>query len=68
MPGYPSIQTMDTTHTPALLDPANRLEIVVHAPPPGRTLYLDSGQVVVGCAGDGDPARRLLRVVARARR
>jgi hypothetical protein len=36
----------------------------VHAPAPGATLYLDSGQVVVGCAGDGAPARRLLRVVS----
>ncbi|HEY0424765.1 MAG TPA: multicopper oxidase domain-containing protein [Rhodopila sp.] len=62
--GYPSMQTIDTTNKPILLDPANRLEIVVHAPPPGATLYLDTAQVAVGCAGDGDPARRLLRVVS----
>ncbi len=62
--GYPSMQTVDTVRKPVLLDPANRLEIVVHAPPPGATLYLDSEKVVVGCAGDGTPARRLLRVIA----
>lgn len=62
--GYPSMQTIDTVRKPLLLDPANRLEIVVHAPPPGATLYLDSERVVVGCAGDGTPARRLLRVVS----
>jgi FtsP/CotA-like multicopper oxidase with cupredoxin domain len=58
------MQSIDTTPQPVLLDPANRLEILVHAPPAGATLYLDSGQVAVGCAGDGDPARRLLRVVS----
>jgi hypothetical protein len=30
--------------------------------PEHATLYLDSGQITVGCAGD--PARRLLRVVS----
>jgi FtsP/CotA-like multicopper oxidase with cupredoxin domain len=62
--GHPSMQTIDPTKKPLLLDPSNRLEIVVQAPPAGATLYLDSDQVVVGCAGDGDPARRLLRVVS----
>jgi len=55
---------VDTTKQPLLLAPANRVEFLVHAPPPGATLYLDSLQVTPGCAGDGAPARRLLRVVS----
>jgi FtsP/CotA-like multicopper oxidase with cupredoxin domain len=55
---------VDTTKRPLLLAPANRAEFLVHAPPPGATLYLDSLQVTPGCAGDGTPARRLLRVVS----
>jgi FtsP/CotA-like multicopper oxidase with cupredoxin domain len=55
---------VDTTKQPLLLAPANRAEFLVHAPPPGATLYLDSLQVSPGCAGDGTPARRLLRVVS----
>ena len=64
MGGYPFLQGIDTEARPILLDPASRLEILVNAPPPGATLYLDSGQVRTGCAGDGAPARRLLRVIA----
>jgi FtsP/CotA-like multicopper oxidase with cupredoxin domain len=62
--GYPTTEVIDTTAGPVMLDPANRLEILVHAPPVGATLYLDSGTVAPGCAGDGIPARRLLRVVS----
>jgi FtsP/CotA-like multicopper oxidase with cupredoxin domain len=36
--------------------PGNRLEFLVHAPAPGAKLYLDSEQVIVGCAGDGSAA------------
>ncbi|MEA2770447.1 MAG: hypothetical protein QOD93_3409 [Acetobacteraceae bacterium] len=65
--GYPFMQTIDTTSTPVLLAPANRLEILVHAPPPGATLYLHSSQIRTGCAGFSAPARRLLRVVSNGR-
>jgi FtsP/CotA-like multicopper oxidase with cupredoxin domain len=54
----------DTARHPLLLATANRVEILVHAPPAGATLYLDSLQVTPGCAGDGVPPRRLLRVVS----
>lgn len=62
--GLPRLVSFDVVRQPLLLAPANRLEIVVHAPPAGGTLYLESDQVNPGCAGDGDPARRLLRVTA----
>ncbi|HET6307847.1 MAG TPA: multicopper oxidase domain-containing protein [Rhodopila sp.] len=62
--GYPSMQTIDTTSHPVMLSPANRLEILVHAPPPGATLYLDSSQIQTGCAAFSAPTRRLLRVVS----
>jgi FtsP/CotA-like multicopper oxidase with cupredoxin domain len=62
--GYPFMQTIDTTSKPVLLSAANRLEILVHAPPTGATLYLDSGQIRTGCAAFAAPARRLLRVVS----
>ena len=55
---------VDTTKHPLLLATANRVEFLVHAPPRGATLYLDSLQVTPGCAADGVPARRLLRVVS----
>ena len=54
----------DTTKRPLLVPPAGRVEILVSAPPPGATLYLDTRQVAGGCASDGQPARRLLRVVS----
>ena len=50
-----------------MLATANRVEFLVHAPPRGATLYLDSLQVTPGCAADGVPARRLLRVVSTGR-
>ncbi len=55
---------VDTTKHPLLLATANRLEFLVHAPPAGGTLYLDSQQVIPGCTGDSMPERRLLRVVS----
>ena len=36
---------VDTTKHPLLLATGNRVEILVHAPPPGATLYLDSAEV-----------------------
>jgi FtsP/CotA-like multicopper oxidase with cupredoxin domain len=57
-------QIRDTGKDPLLVPTAGRVEILVHAPPPGATLYLDSQQVTPGCAGDAIPARRLLRVVS----
>ena len=62
--GKRRFQVLDTQRQPLLLATANRVEILVHAPPPGATLYLDSIQVLPGCAGDGAPARRLLRVTS----
>jgi len=62
--GFPFMQTIDTTSKPALLMPANRLEILVHAPAAGATLYLDSNQIRTGCSGFAAPARRLLRVIS----
>ena len=62
--GRPYFDIVDTTKHPLLLANANRVEILVHAPPPGATLYLDSLQVAPGCAGNSMPHRRLLRVVS----
>jgi FtsP/CotA-like multicopper oxidase with cupredoxin domain len=55
---------VDTTKHPLLMATANRVEILVHAPPAGGTLYLDSLQVTPGCAGNELPHRRLLRAVS----
>jgi FtsP/CotA-like multicopper oxidase with cupredoxin domain len=62
--GHPYFDIVDTTKHPLVLANANRVEILVHAPPPGATLYLDSLQVAPGCAGNSMPHRRLLRVVS----
>jgi FtsP/CotA-like multicopper oxidase with cupredoxin domain len=62
--GWRRFETIDTSKHPFLLATANRVEFLVHAPPPGATLYLDSVQVTPGCAADGVPARRLLRAVS----
>ena len=62
--GRQKVETVDTTRHPILLAPGNRLEFLVTAPPPGGELYLESAGVKPGCAGDGDPPRRLLRAVA----
>ena len=53
--GKRRFQVVDTERQPLLLATANRVEILVRAPPPGATLYLDSAQVLPGCAGDGAP-------------
>jgi FtsP/CotA-like multicopper oxidase with cupredoxin domain len=45
-----------------IVPPAGRVEFVVHAPPPGAKLYVQSSQVYPGCGGNLYPARRLLLV------
>jgi len=54
----------DVATTPLVIPPAGRVEFVVHAPPPGATLYLQSAQVNPGCGGNQYPARRLLLITA----
>jgi FtsP/CotA-like multicopper oxidase with cupredoxin domain len=60
--GHRVFGSIDTTQTPFILPPSGRLEFVIHAPPPGATLYLDSLQVAPGCGGNQYPPRRLLRI------
>jgi FtsP/CotA-like multicopper oxidase with cupredoxin domain len=50
-----------------IVPPASRVEFVVHAPPVGATLYLQSAQVLPGCGGNAYPARRLLKIAAAGR-
>ena len=50
--------------SPLIVPPAGRVEFVVHAPPVGATLYLQSAQVSPGCGGNAYPARRLLRITS----
>jgi FtsP/CotA-like multicopper oxidase with cupredoxin domain len=52
----------DVASTPLIVPPAGRLEFVVHAPPAGAVLYLQSAQVAPGCGGNLYPARRLLLI------
>ena len=52
----------DVGKTPLILPPASRVEFVVHAPPPGAELYLQSQAVDPGCGGNAYPARRLLLI------
>ncbi len=54
----------DVSHTPFIVPPASRVEFVVHAPPVGATLYLQSDQVAPGCGGNAYPARRLLMLTS----
>jgi FtsP/CotA-like multicopper oxidase with cupredoxin domain len=54
----------DVAHRPLIVPPASRVEFVVHAPPPGASLYVQSAQVAPGCGGNLYPARRLLLVTA----
>jgi FtsP/CotA-like multicopper oxidase with cupredoxin domain len=53
---------VDVANTPLVIPPAGRVEFVVHAPPAGATLYLQSAQVNPGCGGNLYPARRLLLI------
>jgi FtsP/CotA-like multicopper oxidase with cupredoxin domain len=52
----------DVGTTPFILPPASRVEFVVHAPPAGAKLYLQSQAVHPGCGGNAYPARRLLLI------
>jgi len=52
----------DVAHTQFIVPPASRVEFVVHAPPAGATLYVQSDQVAPGCGGNLYPARRLLKI------
>lgn len=45
-----------------VVPPAGRVEFVVHAPPPGAKLYLQSAEVDPGCGGNAYPRRRLLLI------
>jgi FtsP/CotA-like multicopper oxidase with cupredoxin domain len=47
---------------PLIVPPAGRIEFVVHAPPPGAKIYVQSAQVAPGCGGNAYPARRLLLI------
>jgi FtsP/CotA-like multicopper oxidase with cupredoxin domain len=55
-------QTLDVGKTQLVVPPAGRIEFVVHAPPAGAKLYLQSSQVLPGCGGNLYPARRLLLI------
>lgn len=54
----------DVATNPLVVPPSGRVEFVVHAPPAGDTLYLQSSQVNPGCAGNRYPPRRLLRITS----
>jgi FtsP/CotA-like multicopper oxidase with cupredoxin domain len=60
--GNRHIGIFDVSTTPLIVPPAGRIELVVHAPPPGAKLYLQSAQVNPGCGGNAYPGRRLLLV------
>jgi FtsP/CotA-like multicopper oxidase with cupredoxin domain len=52
----------DVTQGQFIVPPAGRVEFVVHAPPAGARVYLQSAQVLPGCGGNLYPARRLLLI------
>lgn len=52
----------DVAQTQLIVPPASRIEFVVHAPPVGAELYVQSSQVNPGCGGNAYPARRLLLI------
>jgi FtsP/CotA-like multicopper oxidase with cupredoxin domain len=52
----------DVANKQLIVPPASRVEFVVHAPPAGAELYLQSSQVDPGCGGNAYPARRLLLI------
>ncbi len=47
-----------------IVPPAGRVEFVVHAPPVGAKLYLQSAEVDPGCGGNAYPRRRLLMITS----
>jgi len=52
----------DVSQNQFIVPPAGRVEFVVHAPPAGAKLYLQSSQVLPGCGGNLYPARQLLLI------
>ncbi len=52
----------DVASKQLIVPPASRVEFVVHAPPPGAKLYVQSDEVDPGCGGNAYPARRLLLI------
>ncbi len=62
--GRRHLTDFNVTQDPLIVPPAGRLEFVVHAPPPGATLYLDSAAVLPGCGGNAYPSRRLLMITS----
>jgi FtsP/CotA-like multicopper oxidase with cupredoxin domain len=54
----------NVAQSPLVVPPAGRIEFVVHAPPVGATLYLQSAQFAPGCGGNAYPARRLLLITS----
>lgn len=62
--GNRHLTKFDVGQNSFILPPAGRVEFVVHAPPLGAKLYLQSDQVNPGCGGNAYPARRLLLITA----
>jgi FtsP/CotA-like multicopper oxidase with cupredoxin domain len=60
--GHRVFGNYDVARDQFILPPAGRVEFVVHAPPPGATIYLDTTQVAPGCGGNQYPPRRMLRI------
>jgi FtsP/CotA-like multicopper oxidase with cupredoxin domain len=62
--GTRHFRNFNVAQTPLVVPPAGRIEFVVHAPPVGATLYLQSAQFAPGCGGNAYPARRMLMITA----
>jgi FtsP/CotA-like multicopper oxidase with cupredoxin domain len=62
--GTRHLKFFDSSRASFVVPPAGRVEFVVHAPPAGATLYLDSDQVFPGCGGNLYPQRRLLKITS----
>jgi FtsP/CotA-like multicopper oxidase with cupredoxin domain len=62
--GKRRIGFFDVAKSPLIVPPSGRIEFVVHAPPAGTTLYLQTSQVNPGCGGNRYPSRRLLRLTS----
>jgi FtsP/CotA-like multicopper oxidase with cupredoxin domain len=60
--GNRTFQNVDVSQTQLVIPPAGRIEFVVHAPPAGAKLYVQSSQVFPGCGGNLYTARRLLMI------
>lgn len=58
------LEHVDVATTPLVVPPAGRVEFVVHVPPAGAELYLQSAQFSPGCGGNAYPARRMLLITS----